>query len=675
MLETRIEKRTSSRDGRRRSSRTAKRMWRRIGLFAVIAGMAALAVTLFAINAARPHAADPALARDEVRQSIALLDAGNYSAARLHAQNAVTADPKWGLAHALLARTFLALGNGDAAEGELDRATDAGFDPERAHHLYAHAWLLQDDADAALTEAAKAPPRYAGYAVRIGAQALAAQGDVPRAQQVLSDMLDANPRDAAAWADLAQIRADAGNGAGAIDAVGRALAIDGNNLAALTLRSELVRDQYGLTASLPWFEAVLKRDAYYYDALIDYAATLGDVGRYQDMLEATRKALAARPGSADAYYLQAVMAARAGNFDLSRTLFARAKPTIGDTPGALLLGGTLAFKAGAYQQAIDQWQALIDQQPMNLTARRLLGLALLKSGDARGSLDALRPAGLRGDADSYTLMLIARAFEQTGERDWAAKYLDRAAWPAGSGASPFGVDDDTPTLADAVKTAPDEPTARLSYVRGLLESGDRDEALAQAQAIVKMMPGAPTAYLALGDTLAALGRYGEAAAAYRSAAGLRFDEPTMLRMVDALDRAGQRQAALTALTLYLSQNPQSIAAQRIAAHWQIAGGEWDAAIETLENIRQQTGSRDVALLVDLSAAYLGGDDADPDTALAYAKAAYRLAPMNPAAADAYGWALHQTGRDDQALQLLQKAVAIAPGNAQVREHLAAVRKP
>ena len=568
----------------------------------------------------------------------------------------------------MLARAYLAIGDGISAEGELDRARDDGFDTARAHQLYAHAALLENDPDRALTEAAKAQPRFAGYAMRIAARALAAKGDVPGAEAMLLRLLAANPQDGAAFADLGRIRLDSGNVAGAIDSTVRAVALSPNSLAALTLRGELVRAQYGLVAALPWFEAALSRDAYYYDALIDYAATLGDVGRYQDMLEATRRALDARPDDPQAYYLQAVLAARSGNFDLARTLLGRSSATLGDVPGVQLLGGMLAYQAGAYQQAIEQWGALAAQQPMNLTAKRLLGLATLRAGDARGALAAMRPAALRGDADSYTLTLVARAFEQSGERNWASPYLDRSYWPGRPASAPFGVDDSPNLLTGLASEQPMEPVARLGAVRGLLEAGNHNGALAQAQAITQMMPGAPAGWLALGDTLAANARYGDAAAAYAHAANIRFDEPTMLRMVDSLDRAGQRPAALDALTKFLSQNPQSIAAQRVAAHWQIAGGQYDAAIDTLEGLRQQLGDRDAGLLAELAYAYTGDDDAD--TGRSYAKAAYRIAPMNPAATDAYGWALYQLGKTDLALQLFQKAAAIAPADAMVRWHLA-----
>lgn len=625
---------------------------------------AGLALTAMAGSA---HA-DAATARNELALSVKTLKAGNYAAARAHAQAAVKADPGWGLAHALLARTYLAIGDGVAAEGELGRAREAGFDPARAHQLYAHAWLLQGDAKRARDEAARAAPAYTGYAIRVGARALAALGDNAGAQRALGVLLDDSPSDSFAWSDLGRVKYKAGDVAGAIDSATRAIAIDPDNVEALTLRGELVRGQYGLVAALPWFEDALAHDAYYHPALIEYAATLGDVGRYADMLEATRKALAARPGSAQALYLQAVLAARAGNDDLARALLERTRGQLGDMPGALLLGGTLAYKAGAYQQAVEQWRGLVGRQPTNITARRLLGAALLRAGDPRGSLDVLRPVALRGDADSYTLALVARAFEQSGERDWAAKFIDRSADPARPGSQPFGVDDDLGTLAAAAAAAPGEPVARLAYLRGLIAVGDTLGALSQAQAIARLTPGAPAAQLAVGDTLMALGRYDDAASAYARAADVRFDEPTMLRTVDALDRAGRRPEAANVLAVFVSQNPQDIAAQRIVAHWQIAGGDWDAAIETLEGLRARIGNRDAALLAELADAYTGGDD--PQAGLVYARAAYALAPMNPAAADSYGWALYRLGKSEPALQLLEKAASIATDHAGLRWHLA-----
>ncbi|MBY0304794.1 MAG: tetratricopeptide repeat protein [Sphingomonas sp.] len=636
-----------------------------------LAGLALGAVGLVAVARQSTAHADPATARQSLALSLTLFNQGNATAARSHALKAVSQDPSWGLAHAVLARTYLALGEGQAAEGELRRARDSGFDMGRAHQLSAEAWLLQGDTKRALAEAEKTDPRYRLYGLRIAARALAAQGKLPQAQRVLAKVLRAtNGNDGLAWTDLGRVRQQSSDIGGAITAADRALAIDRGNVDALVLRGELVRSQFGLIAALPWFETALKVDPWRHDALIQYAATLGDAGRYSAMLEMTRRALAARPGSPQALYLQAVMAARADNDDLARSLLQRTNGVLAGQPGALLLGGLLDFRAGAYQQAIDQWRWLLSVQPMNLEARRLLGAALLKSGDSRGALDIVRAIAVRGDADSYVLGLAGQAFEQSNERDWAARLLDRAAIPARDDAKPFGSDTPIADAAGALDRRPDDPIAAVTYIRGLIDDGQAASALAEAQRLARLFPGAPQGHLLVGDTLMMMKRFDAAASAYARAANLRFDEATMLRSVEALDRAGDREKAATVLALFLSQNPQNIVARRLTGHWQIASGDWDAAITTLEGLRAQLGNRDAALLAELGLAYAGADDVD--SARLYAAAGYRLAPLNPATTDAFGWALFQAGEDKAALELMRKAVSIAPRHAGLRWHIAQV---
>lgn len=638
----------------------------------VAAGVLGLAVAgAIAFSGNKATVVDKAAARRELAVSLRLFDSGQATAARSHALKAVAADPDWGLAHAVLARTYLELGEGALARASLERAVDNGFAAARAHHLRAEAMLAQGDAGGAIAEAQKAPDRYEGYALRIAARAMATKGRLPEAQRILAQLLAAsNGNNGQAWIDLGRVRQMTGDIAGAIDASARAIALAPNNGRALVLRGEMVRTQYGLVASLPWFEAALQRDPWNHDALVDYAATLGDVGRYVDMLAATRRALAVRPASPRALYLLAVLAARAGNEDLARELLRRGWNSLNTVPGALMLGAVLDYTAGAYEQATLKLRAVVGQQPMNIPARRLLGAALLQSGDAKGALDILRPVAVRADADSYTLTLVGRAFERTGERDWAARFLDRAANPALGPSTPFGADDELSLLASAARQSGDSPIAIVGYIRGLIAGGELNDALTDSATLAKAYPGAPAAQLLIGDTLMEMKRYSEAAAAYRRAAATRFDEPTMLRAADASDRAGNREQAAAIVALFLSQNPHNVAARRIVAHWQMASGDWDDAIDTLEGLRADVGNRDAALLAELANAYAGADEAD--TATSYAAAGYALAPLNPAVVDAYGWSLYQGGANRPALALLQKAVAIAPGHVGLRWHLAQV---
>ncbi|MDP5277813.1 tetratricopeptide repeat protein [Sphingomonas sp. DG1-23] len=662
----------------RKRSRSTRRKPGLRRLFVIVGALCAFALVIAAWFTLSPARLDPAAAEAAVERSGKLLDAHNASAARAAALAAVRADPGNAQAHFTLARAMLALDDGVGAEAELQRAIDAGYKPKQVAHLRAHALLLQGEEEKALAEAGRADPANRAYALRIRARALAALGKWPEAFAAVDAAVRTAPRDADLWADAGRLKLEAGDVLGAIRASEQAVKLDAGNLDALVLRGEMVRSQFGLVAALPWFEAALKRDPEDFGALIEYAATLGDAGRTVESLAATRRALAARPGSAQALYLQAVIAARAGNADLARGLIGRAGSGLAQIPAALLLGGALDIEAMDYEQAMEKLKPLVANQPMNLAARKLLAVALLRTDSARNAIDLLRPVIERGDADSYSLTLAARGLERIGDRTAAAQLLDRAVWPARGDASAFSADDSTAVLAADADQRPGDPGAGVPLIRALIGQGDKAGALAEAQDLARRHPGAPAAHLIVGDTLMLTNRFADAASAYRSAADLRFDEPAMLRLVEALDRADRRADAANVLALFLSQNPVNAAALRLSGAWQLAAGDYEAAIATFELLRDRIGDGDAALNADLSVAYAGADEFD--AAEDFGEAAYALAPGNPVIADAYGWALYRKGDTQAAVELLQKAVLLAPGHAGLRWHLAQVyadlgRKP
>jgi predicted Zn-dependent protease len=63
----------------------------------------------------------------------------------------------------------------------------------------------------------------------------------------------------------------------------------------------------------------------------------------------------------------------------------------------------------------------------------------------------------------------------------------------------------------------------------------------------------------------------------------------------------------------------------------------------------------------------------PDAAVTLGARAYALAPMNPLATASYGAFLARAGRAGEAVPLLEKAVAMAPGEARFAQELKAAR--
>ena len=291
-----------------------------------------------------------------------------------------------------------------------------------------------------------------------------------------------------------------------------------------------------------------------------------------------------------------------------------------------------------------------------------------QSGTSR-SLTLTRPMRLRqfgerrfsvtGTPTDSVLMALA------GGSDSAAM-VDRAQSGTRGDSTIFRPDRPLAELTQAAAGEPTDPTYALGVIRGLASQGNWGAAAARAQALVRAAPGAPAAQLAYGDILALSGRSAKAVAPYARAANLTFDEPTMLRLIDGQIRAAKPRDAAVALGLYISQNPQSVAARRLLGEWQLRNGDWDAAIELLEGLRDQLSSRDVVLLRDLALAYAGAGDGV--VARRYGAAAYRLAPMNPEVADAYGVALAAAGEAEGARQLFDKALSLSPGNPVVIAH-------
>lgn len=609
---------------------------------------------------------------DAVRRAEAALAAGDAHTARVELLNAIQDDPADGRAHLLQARVYIALGDGIAAEAEVDRARQSGIRAGATRHVKGEALLAQGEAQRALAEASSpdvlAP--YAARAARIRGRALVVLGDTASAEPEFDRAVALAPRDAGTWTDMGRFRLATGDTADAVAAADRAVTLDSHNIDALLLKGQLARGQYGLRAAMPWFDRALAIDRDNIAALLEKAATLGDMGQARAMLAMTRRIIALDAGNAPAFYLQAVLAARARKFELARAIMQRTGGALDGVPAAMLLMGVIDIQTGNTQQAIDRLSRLVAMQPENLKARRVLGAAQWRAGDVQGTIATLRPSADLPQADSYTLTLIGRAFERRGDRRTAAQYLDRAAMPAraaGIGEAPI----DPRTIAmlrAAAAERPRDAEAHIAVIRALLRSGDRDAALAAAVALQQANPGAPQAHVIVGDSLAEMGRWGDAAAAYRRAANIGFSEPVALRLIDALRRAGDAAGAAQVLHTFLSQNPQNIPAQLMAAELHMATGEWQPAITILQRLRARLGDRDTALLNNLAwATFSAGRSAD---GIAVAERAHALSPANPAVADTLGWLLFKTGRNrPRGLALIERAAAQDPGESGIHWHL------
>ena len=527
------------------------------------------------------------------------------------------------------ARAALAINDGIAAEARLREALKAGSPPDAVRALMGEALLAQGDLIHArewLTGGEFTPATRAEGFRMLGRLELR-EHNLPAAGRAFDRALQTAPRDARLWADIGRLRFAGGEQREAIEAADHALALAPQEPAALALRAILIRSQYGLTASLPWFEAALAKASDDPALLAEHAATLGDMGRAGAMLEAVRRLHKVAPTDPHVYYLQAVLAARAGRDRLARRILYRNKQTMRDVPGAILLAGVLELRAGNLEVAVGQFDRLLRLQPDNLHARHLLARALATSGDAAGVIARFDGLARQADAAPYLLTLVARSFEELGQRERALPLLVRAAQPSRGGGVALPVEAPSGVLALRHADAPGRAESTVPWVRALLRDGRTGEALAAAATLRDANPGAPDAHLMLGDAALAAGRTELALGAYQAAARIRFGEAETVRLDAALRALGREREANTVLLAQALQNPNALLPVRMLANAEGRARRWEQSAELLSWLGTRSGWRDPALLADLAFARL--QEGEAGEARRLAAQAFALQPANP----------------------------------------------
>ncbi|MCG6119694.1 MAG: tetratricopeptide repeat protein [Blastomonas sp.] len=596
---------------------------------------------------------------------------GDNRAARIELMNAIKAAPRLPAARIAQARVFLSLFDAAGAEAELTRALELGAERLVVRAPMVEALLLQGRADAALAWLSEGPVPAgdAGYAARTLGRAQLALGNMDASRAAFDRALQFAPDDSMLWTDIARFRIASGDQAGGVDAADHAVKLNSGNVRALQLRGELVRSQFGLAASLPWFERALAIDPNDVSVLGEYAATLGDMGRMRDMLAAARQIVALQPDNPRGYFLQAVLAARAGRYSLARNLIQKTGGALERVPAVMQVEGVVEFQLGNYRQAIDRFEKLADAQPHNRRAAELLARALYAEGEHEVLLARFRPVANQGGTSAYLLTLVARSLEAIGEGAQATDYLARAAEPDTAPMVRLAEADEPWMLADAARAAPRDARAVIPYVRMLVANGDFAQAAEFAEPLAEANPGVPDAQMLLGDVRFASGDAAAALAVYRRAAEIRLSEPVVRRLSLALRETGNADEADALLVRFVGYSPANTGGLRLLANAYIDRANWPGAILTLSALHARLGNNQPLLLADLALARLRSGD--ESRAAHDARLAYRVQPANTLATHMRGLTLAEQGeRSMVAVEMLEKAEAKNPRNPWLRYHLA-----
>ncbi|MEB3415092.1 tetratricopeptide repeat protein [Alteriqipengyuania sp. WL0013] len=545
-----------------------------------------------------------------------------------------------------------ALVRGDAVSAKiaLDQAASAGASAADLAALRGEAALMTGDMD----EARKflSPARLSGtYRVR-GLRVLArleqAEGNIPAAANALELALKAGGDKADIWTDVARLRYAAGNHAGAFEAIDYAAGLDDAGAGTLLYKAQLVRDAQGLRSSLPWFERAVELAPDDATALGEYAATLADMGRATDAVTVTRQILARDRRNAQAFFIQAVIAARAQKHGLARRLLSRAGDALENRPATLLVGGLLENRGGASRLATERLFDLFEIAPDVAAAE--LADALLVDGDGVELAARFEGGVAVRQASPALAWRLVRSAEQQGDVAGAATAFDTAAQWSWGGAVRRGSGAAIGRLAAASASSPGQIDTSASYIRALVAGRQPARALEVARDLGRRHPSNFDARLALGDAALASGNAAEAVEAYTAAAAIRRGPQLVRKLALANLDNGNAMAAKAVLADYIREYPLDRDVPTFLGTLMVREGDAGGAAALLKATWPEA-RRDPLGLSRLAWAQLYAGDGE--AALRNAQTAYRMQRSSLPAAMVLAAALEQSGGSADTVRALR----------------------
>jgi len=229
---------------------------------------------------------------------------------------------------------------------------------------------------------------------------------------------------------------------------------------------------------------------------------------------------------------------------------------------------------------------------------------------------------------------------------------------------------DYPSAIDSERKAlamkPDLPAALVALTKTYLLSGKADAAIAEARRLQKEHPDKAMGYALEGELLALQKKWPQAASAFGAAESRQPSAMLVTRRYAALQGAGNASEAVEIANKWMKEHPEDPGIPLLLAEESQRRKDFAAAIIGYEKVIALDAGNVIALN---NLAWILTEKKDPK-GLEYAERAQHLAPFNASILDTYGWALMHNGDAKRGAEMLRMASRIAPGQPEIRLHLA-----
>lgn len=492
-------------------------------------------------------------------------------------------------------------------------------------------------------KAAKLEPKSAGAHLGLGLSRLAA-GETDRAVAELESAVQLDSGKYQADLVLVTYHLKRENYDQALKALGTLEKKQPDNPLTYNLKAAIYSGKKDFAAARKNLERALELQPTYVPAAVNLAQI--------DLREKNSKAARGR--------LEAILEKDKNNVQALLAL-ANLAPQLGATPKEAI--GWLERAASASPDAVQVQLLLARAYAQTDEVKRALELAQRIQGsnpENADSLDTLGSIQLAAGQKDQALATFGKLVQVQPKSPFALYRLANAQAVAAKGEAAIS------TLKKALSLKPDYQEAQVALAELEIRAGRYPAAMQIAQQLKKQAAKSPLGSVIEGDALMAEKKFALAIKSYEAGFALGKSNTILIKLHRANVLAGKPAEAKARLAQWLKESPEDAGVRLYAADSSLNSGEYKDAIEQLEWLLRKQPDNIIALN-NLAWAYHQAKD---PRASETAERAYKLKPDNADVTDTLGWILSEQGNLSRGIELLQKAVASAPGAPVIRFHLA-----
>ncbi|MEZ4485595.1 MAG: PEP-CTERM system TPR-repeat protein PrsT [Syntrophotaleaceae bacterium] len=592
----------------------------------------------------------------------------NLNGAIVLIKNALEKDPNFFEARHQLGLIYLAGGQYAKAEKELEKVLlQNPKDPSTQLQLAElHIRTGRYDAAIKLLEGYLQQQTSDSVACKLMGEAWVEKGNLVQGEEWLRRSLELDSAYHPARKTLARTYLRQGRLLEARELIAAVLAQDDKDLDCLYLQLSMEASVANLEAALTVGRRILEvapqelRAAYFVGLL---ELQQGDL----DAVEALAANIAAQHGDHPAgNRLLGLVALAKGDFDGAADKLQLSLRQMSDVPGRYFLG-LAQYKAGHLEQALNQFQAVLDSNPDHENARLMVGLTLFQQKRYQDSQAAAQLLISANPRNAMAHDVLGSALLALGDFDRGMAALDRAVElnPALADAhlkkglfslSRQDFSKAEENLEEAVRIAPGALNARLLLVSSQLQRQNFSGAIATLKEGLQGQPADAVLYNYLAAAYLGQEQQEEAVAALQQAKRLKADYlAPYVNLANHYLVKGQPEKATEEYRSFLQVQPNNVRALLSLASLQDVQGDAEAAKASLQAARA-TGDKS-AYLASVRFFRSKGDLAQ---ALEMAQSGLERNAGDPALLMQQGQLLLQARRSEEALQTFRNLSQVQP---------------